>query len=433
LQLDNEPKSLADLKAAFTPNAVRKIHEAILEIWPKDIKIGLLLESARTDVSGLYIGEYQRDLLIRGVTRHSLYANKILLVDPFIYPASVRDEYNPILHPEKFRSQTFKNIDIWFHFAPWIKAGIVEFIRTPADFDPKLNWDSLKRQRKKFEETEELRTLLDETVKIKVEEFKEREGLRLLILSAPDDYLRKIFRELKLSTEKSGEDDFIAHVNELRKNDPFYLEPVRDADGGFGEFHITTSGASYDIAKLTASLTGSYLVTDLAPRWKEIELDREQNGIGIGGWSPLAKAFQNLDLKYLNNLELDHALLLRTQGRLENLRAFLIRVWSAAASGNPFDEQNVTHLADELQAQVSEAEEEWKKIDRDLIKWAGGEAAGALLAGGPLIESGHAGFLASAIVIAGAATLISSALERKGFQNKFPAAFFMDLAKEKKD
>ena len=323
LQLDKEPKSLADLKAAFTPNAVRKIHEAILDIWPKDVRIALLLESTRADVSGLYIGEYQRDLLIRGMSRHSLYANKILLVDPFTYPLSVRDEYNPIFHPEKFRSQTLKNIDVWFHLAPWVKAGIVEFIRTPADFDPQLNWESLKRQRKKFEENEELKKLLDETAKIKVEEFTAREGLRLLVLSAPDDHLRKIFKELKLGTEKFGEDDFIAHVGELRRSDPFYLEPVTDDEGRFGEFHITTSGASYDIAKLTASLTGSYLVTDLPPRWKEIELDREQNAISIGEWSPLAKAFQNLDLKYLNNLELDHALSLRTEGRLENLRAFL--------------------------------------------------------------------------------------------------------------
>jgi SEC-C motif len=261
LQLDKErgPKSLADLKAAFTPAAVRKIHEAIVEVWPKDIDIGSVLESSRVDVSGLYVGEYQTDLLLRGVTRHSLYANKILLVDPFIYPPSVREQYNPILHPEKFRTQTLKNIDIWFHFGPWIKAGIVEFIRTPADFDPRLKWESLHRQKKKFEENAELKALLQETAKTKVQEWEERgEAFRMLVLSAPDDYLRRIFRKLKLGTEKFGEDDLIAYVHELRKRDPYYLEPVGDAKERRSEFYITTTGASYDIAKLTASLTGSY-------------------------------------------------------------------------------------------------------------------------------------------------------------------------------
>lgn len=35
LQLDNEKRpSLAEFKKAFTPDAVRKIHEAIYELWP---------------------------------------------------------------------------------------------------------------------------------------------------------------------------------------------------------------------------------------------------------------------------------------------------------------------------------------------------------------------------------------------------------------
>ncbi len=431
LQLDKEPtqKSLADLKAAFTPKAVREINEAIIEVWPKDINLDSVLETSRADVSGLYVGEYRTDLLIRGVARHSLYANKILLVDPFIYPLSVREQYNPILHPEQFRTQTLKNIEIWFRFIPWIEAGIVEFIRTPADFDPRLNWESMHSQKRKYEENSELHALLHETAEIKVKEHMDRDAFRMLVLSAPDDYIRRIFRELNLGTDKFHEDDFIAHIHGLRERDPYYLEPLGGGEKGWSEFHIMSSGASYDIARRTASITGSYLVTDLPSRWKEIELDREQHGVTSGEWSPIAKAFQNLDLKYLNSLELSHALSLRKEGRLENLRAFLHRLWSVASSGNPFGEDNVRHLADELKTQVAEADEEWKQIDRKLVKWAGGEVAAGLLA----VAEGHAGFLAAAAVaIAGATTLVSTTLERKGFPDKFPAAFFMDLAKKHK-
>ena len=350
LQIDKRtgPKSLLDFKAAFTPKAVRKINEAIVELWPKNININSILESSKADVSGLYVGEYQTDLLARAVTRHSLYANKILLVDPFIYPLSVREQFNPVVHPEQFRTQTLKNVHMWFHFAPWIEAGIVEFIRTPADFDPRLNWQSLHSQKKKFDENAELRAILQETVETRAEAYKEREGQRMLLLSAPDDYLRRIFKKLNLGTEQFGEDKFIAYIHKLRKEDPYYLEPIRNEKKGWSEFHTTSSGAGYDIAKLTASLTGSYLVTDLPSKWKEIELDRKNNDINIGEWSPLAKTFQNLDLKYLNNLELTHALSLRSEGRLQNLRSFLYRLWSAASSSNPFGEENVRHLTDEL-------------------------------------------------------------------------------------
>ena len=144
-------------------------------------------------------------------------------------------------------------------------------------------------------------------------------------------------------------------------------------------------------------------------------------------WSALAKAFHNIRLKYFGKLDLDHALKLRNEGRLENLRAFLRRVWSVASSSDPFGGSNVQFLADELEAKVREAEEEWKQIDRDLIKWIGAETAAGFAAGRSLIESGNAEFFAAAVAVAGTANLIASTLKRKGFPDKFPAAFFMNL------
>lgn len=432
LQLDSPPRrrSLTEYKAAFTPHAVKTIHEAIVDIWPPDSDIEDLLRATKSETSGLYIGEYKKNLILRGITRHSLYANKILLVDPFVYPLSVREPYNAILHPEQFRTQTLRNVDLWFSLIPWISAGIVEFIRTPADFDKQLNWDSLHRQKRKFEENEELKTILEETTAAKVEEFTEEEGQRMFILNAPDGYLRHLFRKLGLGSTDMDEDAFIAHVHKLRKADPYYLGPLSETPNGYSEYHIMTTGASYDIARLTASLTDSYLVTDLPTKWKEIEIDRNNDGVDPGEWEPLAKAFQNVKLQYLDAASLDHALILRQEERLSRLRTFLRKTWAAACTGNPYGEHNVQLLTDALEGEVAAAEEEWKQIDRDLLKWFGGESAATLLAAGPLISSGHAGFLGAAFVTASTTTLISAALKRKGFKDKLPAAFFMDLKKE---
>lgn len=435
LQFDKEqyPKALNQFKAAFTYDAVKKINEAIIEIWPPDTPIYPVLDSTRAEVSGLYVGEYEPELLIRAVSRHSLYANKILLVDPFIYPLSVRDQYNPILHPELYRTQTLRNVRLWFQLAPWLEAGIVEIIRTPADFDSHLNWESMLRQKQKFEDNEELKKVLEETVAEKMKDFEKAEGLRLMVLGAPDDYLRNVIRELRLGEDPADEDTFINHIHKLRREDPYYLDPTEAELSAKkrGEFHITSSGASYDIAKITAAHTGSYLVTDIPSRWKEIEVDRSGKGIAESEWSPLAKAFQNIDLKYLNCVELQHALSLRNEGRLQSLRTFLKHLWGAACTGDPYGSQNVQHLADELGVKIKEAEEEWKQIDRDLLKWLGGEAAAALVSGPPLIETGHAAFLAAAFTVAGLATLGATKLKRKGFPDKFPAAFFMKLKKSK--
>jgi len=143
LQLDTIAKasSLKDYKNAFTADAVKKIHEAVMKFWPPDIDIVTTLGRTSTDVSGLYIGDYGPEYILKGIVRHSIYANKILVIDPFVYPKSVRDEFNPIIEPEQYRSQTLKNTNFWFALLPWIEAGIVEVIRTPADFDHRLNWE----------------------------------------------------------------------------------------------------------------------------------------------------------------------------------------------------------------------------------------------------------------------------------------------------
>ncbi len=424
LQLDSAkpPESLDEYKKAITPKAVTAIHEAIIKIWPKELNIQSILEKCQTDVSGLYIGYYSEKIL-EGIIRHSIYANKIIVVDPFIYPYSVKEEYNPISSPEEYRTQTLRNINFWFRLAPWIEAGIVEIIRTPDDFDHKLKWDSNKRQYKKFEENKELYEIAEKTISGYMETKEvEDELIRDFVLSIPNEYLEKIFKEIDLDKNNITFEEFMSYINKMRAEDPDFLEPMKAKDN-IPQFLIHSSGASYDIAKMTANITDSYLVTDIKSRWKEIEIDRKNQNIEIREWSPFAKAIQNLELKYLNNIELKHALTLRKENRLESLRVFLQRVWKSACSGEPFNEINAKFLADELNYEIRKAEAEWKKIDRDLLKWFGSE----LIVAGKQILTGSGYFLPAMIALMGIIKLGTTQLERKSFQDKFPAAFFMKI------
>ena len=424
LQLDSviPSTSLQELRAAFTPEAVKKIHEALIDVWPINTDIQSVLQGARLDVSGLYVGDYRREYIFKGLIRHSIYANKMIVVDPFVYPYSVRDKYNPILAPEQYRKETLKNVNFWFSLVPWIDAKIMEIIRTPNDFDRKLNWDSLKRQYKKFEENEELRKTLEESVSELSFKQKEKEIFKQLILPAPNEYLKKVFKDADLGKHGLTSEEFIAYIEEEREKDPDFLETFKP-EKNTGQFFSFSSGASYDIAKLTANLTGSYLVTDIYSKWKEIEIDRESQNMENKEWAPFAKAFQGLELKFLNNLTLEHALILRKEKRLEHLRVFLRKVWKSACATEPFSEINAKNLADELVSEIRKAEVEWKQIDLDLLQWLGTE----LLTVGEQIVSGSGSFLAATIAISGAIKLGVTQLERKSFQDKFPAAFFMKL------
>jgi hypothetical protein len=418
-------RSLKDYKAAFTADAVRKIHEALTDLWPPNIDIASALKRQPNDVSGLYIGDYGPEYAIRAIVRHSIYANRILLIDPFVYPRSVRDEYNPIVNPEQYRAQTLKNVNFWFALLPWIKAGIVALIRPPTDFDPRLNWAIMQAQTKKFEENEELKKASKQTV----DELRTRHTKKLahqqLLLGAPDSYLRGKFKELGLDKHGLTVDEFLRSIQQEREQDPDFLEPMGPKSEG--QLYMMTSGASYPSATMTAGITGSYLFTDLHVKWREIELDRESHSAENKVWAPFAKALQNASLRYLNNLRLDHALILRQEGRLEALRRFLGRVWKDASTEDQFDSKNAILLAEELTGRIRDAEQEWKEIDRDLFKMVGGTAIGGLLAAGPLIANGHAAFLAAAVGVAGAVPLITSTVKRRSFPDRFPAAFFMRI------
>jgi len=427
LQLDSKDvRDIGSYKKAFTPDAVRKIHEAIDELWPLGTDISKVLAHKPEDVSGLYVGDYNIDYLHRGVIRHSIYANKILIVDPFIYPRSVREEFNPIANPDQHRSQTLKNVNIWLSLYPWIDAGIVEIIRTPADFDPRLNWDSMKRQEKKFKLNEKLQKAAEITVDDITQRHSENMAYEMLLLGAPDSQLESIFSELDLEKKEITFDFFIKYVQQLRDDNPNFLGPVGQ-DGMDGQLHMMSSGANYEIAQITAGLTNSYLVTDLHSRWAEIEIAREEANVESRVWSPFAKAIQNAPFKYLNNVGLQEAKQLREEGRLDSMRSFLKRVWKGARDGDDFDEQNARLMSEELLVEIEQAEREWKQIDRDLIKLSGAEMATGLLASGPLIASGHALFLGAAAVIAGVSNLAHSTAKRRSFSDRFPAAFFMNI------
>lgn len=426
LDTDRKPKPLHEFKKAFTARAVRDIHEEIIRLWPKTMDITKTLASTATDVSGLYIGDYAPDNLVQSIVRHSLYAGKLLIADPFIYPHSVTDEFNPILNPEQYRTQTLRNVNLWLTLAPWIRAGLVEIIRTPADFDHKLQWNSMKEQEKKFSNSPELqaaqKTTVDELKGRHIEKWKYRD----LVMSLPDDALINRLEKFADPAKGITKEDLLAHVRRQRDNDPDFLE-VAPKNYKEAQLSMLTTGPMYNIARLTASLTGSYLVTDLTSKWKEIELDRTGRSAEMDVWSPFAKAFQEAEFKYLNDVSIEDALRLRQEDRLGTMRAFLRGVWKLACDPNSFEKVNAGLLADELRAEAAKAKAEWNKIDQALLNTAIGGTGAGLLAAGPLIGSGQGLFLAGAALLGGGATLVATAWQRRNFREQFPAAFFLRL------
>jgi hypothetical protein len=427
LQLDSPPDdlSLPRYKRAFTADAVRRIYEAVQAIWPPDTPIRSLLERVKADVSGLYIGDYHPHYVARALVRHSIYANKILLVDPFLHPGIIAQKYNPVLHPDQHKAQTLRDVNFFLGCIPWIEAGIVEFIRTPADFDARLFHAALRRARA-FGQRPEIRAALDQSVEEAKSRHQQREMIDVFVKSAPDDYLRRIFRESMSGKVTFSEDDFLRTVQQMRDNDPDFLEPL-GPDGSRAQLRMMYSGGTYDVARLCAQMSGSYLFTDIKARWTMIELDREGTTAETRAWSPLAKAIQAARLHYLNNLTLDHALQVRQEGRLESLRTLFTEIWDKARGDVPFSDDAATELARKLTDAIREADAEWGNIKSGLVKTIGTAVAAGVAGAGPAVANGHALWLAAAAVIGGASAATWTGIKRAAYLQKHPAAFFMEV------
>ena len=423
LKLDTEKTpDLATFKRAFTADAVRKIHEAVFELWPPDTDLERVLAKSSGIVAGLFIGDYEGEYLERCVVRHCLYSDKILLVDPFPHPYVIKPEFNPIDNPAQYRVQTLRNVNRFLRFLPWIDAGLVEFIRTADDLDRKLKWHVLQ-QAEKMADDPEIEVALKATVKDLKARHMDHRARKLLLLGAPDSNLRKMFRELA-DTAPMGEDEFIAYIQRERDMDPDFLESMNNSGG---QLHMFSAVGTIEMAKATAEMAGAYIFTDLKVRWQMLQKDRETLAVDSREWSPFAKAVQDADLSFLGSVDLRIAMALRTEGRLEGVRSVMRDAWKADLSTEEYDERNALRLAENLKDAVREARAEWVDIEAELAKFGVAAIGGGLLASGPLIANGHASWVAGSALAVTAGHSLAKHLKERGFEKRYPASFFMDL------
>ncbi len=419
LQLDELPskRSWDDIKRAMTARAVREIHEAVALVWPSEGDLRRVLREESGQNSALYVGSYQPEAILRGLARHSLYSDTILLVDPLLHPNAARGKFNPVLNPDAHRSNTLVALRLFALLGPWIDAGIVRVIRTPGDFDDDLFATTLESAKQRHATTPELKAIGEEEADAAMEQMQEYKDYFFLI--QPDLKIQEIARKNNPGITDVEIEGIMAELRRRRERHPFYVNALGpDHPDSFISF---SSGTNYEMAKLVAAETGSHLVTDMKYRWKEIEIDREA-GAEAGPWSSFAKAFAAMKLRYIDCADLDLAVRLRNERRLTDLRLFFRKVWHSVSGDDSFRDSLAEDLAAELLEKINDAEGEWNKIDADLVQWFGAETAAStvLAAGHGDIRPAMAG-----VAVAGAFNVLQSLLKRRGFRRTHPAAFFL--------
>jgi hypothetical protein len=410
-------KNLDNLKKNISESQIRELYGLIASLWPLDTDLSQLITPSGKALRALYMGDVVPEQLIRNVCRFSLYADEIVIVDPFHHPLVMSEEYSPLANPGQWKMDTLKLIAFAMFLGPWIDAGLVSLVPDPGTFDyalRKKTWNLATARMGDAPLTRE-----DE------EDFNRaaEQDFQRAILMMPEEYLARMTREATPGISDEGVRKVLEHFREQKKLDPLALDQGFDQAGS--QVQVQRAGVNLEMGIYLSQMIGAFPYTNLRFRWREILSASGELAEDAQIWSPLTHAFQALDFKFLDNIDSGFACSLRKDGHLEGFRSFLRHLWKEVG-GQP-DAAKAQSLArdfcDELRGEHGKAMAEWKAIDRDLLKQFGATVVGGIVGGAFSLQLPLLG-----VAVAGVAELVNARLKRGEFRKKVPMSVFIDLS-----
>ena len=401
----------------MTDAQIREFYGFIAKLWPIDTDLQHTLPQPDSTLRALYLGENEPEAMLQNVFRFSLYADQIILVNPFENPNLVAEEFNPLYRPGEWKLQTIRLVYHLMLLAPWIEAGLVVLIPDPGDFNRKLRVETWDLAKTRLEGVKPGPEDIDGSI------MKQR--TRDTFLLAPRSYLERITRESTPGISDSKVQKVLDDMERLRASDPFL--PNTTLDRIPAQMIVTRMGANLEMGMHICRTTGAFPYTNVRFRWNEILGQTEKLDETAQVWSPLTNAFQKLPFKFLDKVDSKFACSIRQEGRLEGFRSYMRKLWKTV--GGELDPAKSESLArdfrDELSQAFSEAQSDWKAIDRELLNWAGPAFSGAIATGGFSLA------LAAGFAITGVGAIVQAEMKRKEFRGKVPMSVFIDLERQK--
>lgn len=324
---------------------------------------------------------------------------------------------------------TWKWVLFTIQLAPWIYDKQVFLLPNPLDFDSALRKEMWQQAEKRLDpHKKEFMDFLkadNAFTEIAHEDFKRS------WMSMPEHAMRRNIKEFKPSMSSEEVDGMIKYIEKQKEADPYFITNPNEK-GAFG-ISSHTMGGNLEQGLYISQLTGSYLYTDFEFRWREILSAKNETGTQ-NPWSPLTYAFQNLDFRFLDGVDLKFVHDIKGDGRLSNFRNYLRKTWNVIAEDKEQSYDKIHALAqdfaDELKEENAKAQSEWKDIDDNLQKWLLSRSG----LGSLLVATGAMEWVATGLGFAldGVNNLLQARYARKKFRSNVPLSVFVDLNQKRK-
>lgn len=410
------------IKQKISSVQVKEFYQFVAALWPTSTDLSSLLPEPDTTLRALYLGEYAPEVIVQNVCRFGLYTDEIFLVNPFNNPNTIGEKYNPIIHLEEWIEETLRTIYQLRAMAPWVQKGFVKFIPNPGEFDRSLFLETARLA--------EVRLRENPVTQKDIEDSIMKQQVMRKLLACPPHYVARTYRELEPNASNEQVAELVAFVEEERKHDPFLMDGTMDKIPS--QYMAYRTGANLETGLYICQSIGAFPYTNFRYRWNEILNARDKFDPTMETWSPLTKAFQGLDFKFLDGVDSEFAFRMREEQRLGGFRSYLRKIWNTIGGSPDPTKADVLarEFSDELTQSYAEAQKDWSEIDLGLLKWVGGGGlvAGASAAVTALTTGGLSLALpATGFAINGVSQLVISTMKRRNFRRTVPMSAFLDL------
>src|SRR5260370_16758609 len=126
-------RSWDKVKDGLSDARIREFYRFVAGLWRVGTDQRHILPPPDSSLRALYLGENEPEMMVQNVFRFSLYADQILVVNPFMNPNVLAEDMNPILRPGEWRLHTLRLISQHAHLAPSTYARLMILIPHPQD------------------------------------------------------------------------------------------------------------------------------------------------------------------------------------------------------------------------------------------------------------------------------------------------------------
>lgn len=281
-------KTWEDVRRELSDDQVREIHMAFGSLWPKDTEIASLLPRPDQNISrGIYLGTI--DPRTVGINAIGLltYFDEIVLTSPFINPAYIKPDYNPINTPAQYKEQTLKNVMLLLTLEPFIHAGMIHLIPDPTDFNPEF--------RQRVWNMADVRTKNWRPSKEDMRQFKylSEDDFNRSFCRLPEEALRRHLRQVDPEMKDEMIEQVLVLMKKQYEEDPLALLQPMEPGHDNAQLKIV-KGFNLEIALFLAGLTGAFVYTDTLVYWRHLHEHTRAGSTPQTNafWSPVTDAIK---------------------------------------------------------------------------------------------------------------------------------------------